>query len=294
MIVKKGSNETALVIEIQEIVRVNPDGIFGDRTEAAVMKYQRENYLVADGIVGPNTFEAMGILDTDTSKQYNQENEILYHKYHLPKGEYVDTVTKKEYIFIHHTAGWNNPYKVIDSWGRDTRGRIATEFVIGGQKIDTGDTTYDGDIAQAFPEGYYAYHLGSTGSSYMHSHSVGIELCNFGYLKNGKTYVGTRAKEDQIAVLDEAFKGYLTWHKYSDKQLKNTQLLIEYIAERDEIDVRKGLPELIRKHGPIKAFEFNEDVYNGKLKSLVTHTNVRKDKSDCFPQQELVDMLLSL
>jgi len=294
MIVKKGSNQRALIQEIQEVVGAQPDGIFGDRTETLVMKYQRENYLVADGIVGPKTFEVMGILDTDTSKQYSQENEILYHKHHLPAEEYLDTVTKKEYIFIHHTAGWNNPYKVIDSWGRDTRGRIATEFVIGGQKIDTGDTTYDGDIVQAFPDGYYAYHLGSTGSSYMHSHSVGIELCNFGYLKNGKTYVGTRAKEDQIAVLDEAFKGYLTWHKYSDKQIKSTQLLIEYIAERDQIDVRKGLPELIRKHGPAKAFGFNEDIYNGKVKSLVTHTNVRKDKSDCFPQQELVDMLLSL
>lgn len=294
MIVKKGSNQRALVKEIQEVVGAKPDGIFGDRTEALVMKYQRENYLVADGIVGPNTFECMGILDTDTSKQYSKEEDITYHKHHLPNGEYIDTPTKKDYVFIHHTAGWNNPYKVIDSWGRDTRGRIATEFVIGGQKIDSGDSTYDGDIVQAFPEGYYAYHLGSTGSSYMHSHSVGIELCNFGYLKDGKTYVGTRAKEDQIAILDEAFKGYLTWHKYSDKQIKSTQLLIEHIAARDQIDVREGLPELIRKHGPVKAFGFNEDAYKGKIKGLLTHTNVRKDKSDCFPQPELVDMLLSL
>lgn len=294
MIVKKGSNQTALVKEIQEVVKAVVDGIFGNQTEALVMKYQRENYLVADGIVGPKTFECMGILDTDTSKQYEPIPDTFYHKHYLPDGEYVNSFTNKEYIFIHHTAGWNNPYKVIDSWGRDTRGRIATEFVIGGQKIDTGDATYDGDIVQAFPEGYYAYHLGSTGSSYMHSHSVGIELCNFGYLKDGKTYVGTRAIEDQICTLPDPFKRYSQWHKYSNKQIKSLQLLIEHIAERDNINVREGLPDLIRKHGPVKAFDFNEDAYNGKIKSLITHTNVRKDKTDCFPQPELVDMLLSL
>ena len=294
MIVKKGSNQTALVKEIQEVVKVNIDGIFGNNTEAQVIRYQRDNYLVADGIVGPKTFEVMGILDTDTSKQYNKEADLLYHKHHLPAGEYVDDITEKEYLFLHHTAGWNNPYKVIDSWGRDSRGRIATEFVIGGQKIDTGDTTYDGDIVQAFPEDFYAYHLGSTGSSYMHSHSVGIEICNFGYLKDGKTYVGTRAKEDQICTLEEPFKNYTQWHKYSDKQIKSAQLLIEHVGERNGIDIREGLPELIRKHGPTKAFDFNQDAYSGKIKGLLTHTNVRKDKSDCFPQAELVDMLLSL
>ena len=33
------------------------DGIFGDKTEAALKKFQRENDLTADGIFGPNTKE---------------------------------------------------------------------------------------------------------------------------------------------------------------------------------------------------------------------------------------------
>ena len=44
----------------------------------------------------------------------------------------------------------------------------------------------------------------------------------------------------------------------------------------------------------IERFAFNEDAYYGKTKGLWTHTNTRKDKVDMFPQQELMDMLVSL
>jgi len=289
------STERETTKQAQLVVGAVADGIYGNNTEKLVVRYQRDNGLVADGILGPKTMEDMGILDTDIQSQSTEiDDKHLIKAYYLPKGEYVDTITKKEYLFIHHTAGWNNPYKVIDSWGRDTRGRIATEFVIGGQNIKNGDTTYDGEILQSFPAGYYAYHLGKNGSSYMHSHSVGIELCNFGYLENGKTYVGTEAHSKQIAVLDEAFRGYLQWQKYSDTQLANLESLLNFIANRDSIDLREGLPTWIRKDGPTKAFEFQEDAYNGKIKGLLSHTNTRTDKTDCFPQPELVDMLLSL
>ena len=47
---------------------------------------------------------------------------------------------------------------------------------------------------------------------------------------------------------------------------------------------------------PIEAdgFEFNEDAYYGRVKGMWTHTNTRKDKFDMFPQEELLDMLISL
>ena len=35
------------------------DGIFGGKTYAAVIAFQRQNRLVADGIVGPNTGRAL-------------------------------------------------------------------------------------------------------------------------------------------------------------------------------------------------------------------------------------------
>ena len=127
----------------------------------------------------------------------------------------------------------------------------------------------------------------------MHTHSVGIEVNNFGWIKDGKTYAGTVADESQIVTLPEAFRGHKTWHRYSDNQIEVLRKWILYIAERDSIDVRAGLVEEIKKNGA-KGFEFNQDAYDGKIKGMWTHTNTRKDKVDMFPQPELIDMLLSL
>jgi len=303
MYIKKGSKERELIKEIQIVVGVTPDGDFGPKTEAAVIRWQRQHNLVADGIVGPKTLEEMEILDTDNTAQFfDTEEGLRIHRHYLPKGEYIDHDERikkhgglqNNYVFIHHTAGWHNPFKVIDSWGRDSRGRVATEFTIGGQKITDNNDAYDGQVVQAFPEGCQGWHLGATGSSYMNRHSVAIEICAFGYLKDGKTYVGTKPHPDQISTLDEPFRGFDQWHKYSDAQIESTRKLLYFIAERDNIDIREGLVQWIRKMGPEKAFEFQQDAYNGSVKGLLTHTNVRKDKFDNFPQPELIDMLLSL
>jgi peptidoglycan hydrolase-like protein with peptidoglycan-binding domain len=48
-----------LVKQVQTKVRVNVDGKFGPRTEAAVRAFQRDNGLVPDGIVGPKTWAAL-------------------------------------------------------------------------------------------------------------------------------------------------------------------------------------------------------------------------------------------
>ncbi len=300
MIYKIG-NRGPVVKHIQEELRLTPDGIFGKDTEAAVIKFQRNNHIVADGLVGNETLDLMGILDTDTKlvNNFTTENGLKIIQHHLPKGEYIEGENGinilNEYIFLHHTAGWNDPFKCIDDWGRDDRGRVATEFVLGGQNIKNGDTTHDGVLVQAFPEGGQGWHLGKTGSRYMARHSVGIEICNFGYLTDsGKTYVNTQAHDSQITTLSEPFHDHLKWHKYSDSQINILKKWILYVASRDNIDIREGLQKWIIEQGANKAFEFQQDAYLGNVKGLLTHTNVRKDKTDCFPQPELVDMIVSL
>ena len=291
MLLKYGSKGNE-VKQLQEFLGITVDGDFGKQTEREVKKWQSENNLLVDGIVGPATWDAMGIVSTDNSElNYETENGLVVHRHFLPKGEYM-TGSKPEYVFLHHTAGWHNPFRTIDHWGRDTRGKVATEFVLGGQSVKGNDDKYDGTLVQCMPEGGWGWHLG-TGMSHMHKHSVGIEVNNFGWVKDGKTYAGTRVHESQIITLSEPFRGHKTWHRYSDKQIEVLKDWILWIGDRDSIDVRDGLPKLIKEKG-VDAFEFNQEVLKGKLKGLWTHTNVRKDKSDMFPQQELMDMLVSL
>jgi len=48
-----------LVVQIQKLLGLKADGIFGPKTKAAVIAFQKKNKLVADGIVGPKTWEAL-------------------------------------------------------------------------------------------------------------------------------------------------------------------------------------------------------------------------------------------
>ena len=293
MLLKVGSRGKE-VKELQEFLEIGADGIFGKGTASAVKAWQQANNLDADGIVGPATWDAMGLATTDNSEQiYTTENGLVVERHFLPVGEYKSGPTDKEYVFLHHTAGWHNPFNCIDQWGRDSRGAVATEFVLGGPSVKGNNDKFDGVMVQAFPEGGYGWHLGKNGSQHMHTHSVGIEVCNFGWVKDGKTYAGTKVHESQLVELSKPFRGHTTWHRYSDAQIEALHKWILWIAERDSIDVRAGLPALIKEKGA-DAFEFNEDAYYGRVKGLWTHTNTRKDKVDMFPQQELIDMLTSL
>ncbi len=295
MLLKEGSRGQE-VAELQQAWGIAADGVFGAGTRAAVKAYQKENGLVDDGIVGSQTLAAIREANatTDNSeKVYSPYQGLVVNKYFLPKGEYKEGPTQKEYLFLHHTAGWNNPYKTVDGWAKDDRGAIATEFVLGGRSVRGNDDHYDGELVQCLPEGGYGWHLGKNGSQYMHTHSVAIEVCNFSYAVDGKTYVNTPIAADQLVALPEPFRGYSQWHAYSDRQIETLRLFILWMAERDSIDVRDGLVAEIKQKGA-KAFEFNEDAYNGKIKGMWTHTNTRKDKFDLFPQTNLIDMLLSL
>lgn len=295
MLLKEGSRGQE-VVELQQALGIDADGVFGAGTKAAVEAYQQKNDLFIDGIVGPQTLAAIreASATTDNSeKVYSPYQDLVINKYFLPKGEYKEGPTQKDYLFLHHTAGWNNPYKTVDGWAKDNRGAIATEFVLGGRSVRGDDDRYDGELVQCMPEGGYGWHLGKNGSQYMHSHSVAIEVCNFSYAVDGKTYVNTPIAPDQIMTLPVSFRGHSQWHAYSDEQIETLRKFILWIAERDSIDVRDGLVAEIKQKGA-RAFEFNEDAYNGKTKGMWTHTNTRKDKFDLFPQESLIEMLLSL
>mgnify|MGYP003970084311 CR=1 FL=1 len=277
---------------IQKQLGLDVDGYYGYKTESAVKSFQEENDLVADGIAGDKTMDAL-FPSTDL-----QESDAWIEEYHLPLGQYCSNITNKEYIFIHHTAGWNNPYKVIDQWKRDSRGRIATQYVIGGPHPKTSDSKHDGVVLECFRKENWAYHLGKNGSSHMHSHSVGIEVCNFGPLtKDGDkyyTWANTEVHSNNVCDLGEKWRGYQYWHDYSDEQIASLGRLIKYIAKTHNIDVSLGLKEGLKNEKPFKAFDYKDDAFYGRIKGVLSHSNTRKDKTDMYPHPQLVEMLKNL
>jgi len=59
----------------------NVDGIFGQRTYDAVVRFQRKNGLKADGVVGRDTKAALGIIDGATQKpKFSKEVEDAQRK----------------------------------------------------------------------------------------------------------------------------------------------------------------------------------------------------------------------
>jgi hypothetical protein len=290
-VLKKGSKGES-VKTLQEFLKLTTDGIFGPKTESAVKSYQKKNGLVADGVVGPKTWAHMGILNTDNAENLEVEKALEIKKHYMTPGTYFAGPVPKQWIFLHHTAGWENPYQVADMWARDDRGNVATEFILGGQSVKDGSTKYDGELIQCFPEGGYGWHTG-TGNSVMHRNSVAIEVCCMGQIVNGKTYVNTPANPDQIVKLAKPFRGFQFWHKYSDAQITALKQWILFVAEKYGIDPRVGLVEYVRAKGA-DGFDVFDPARAEKVPGMYSHTNVLRGKVDMFPQQELIDMLLSL
>jgi hypothetical protein len=271
-----------------------------------------EEPTIEDPIATTDISEILEIEKEPISEPQSPEEEFKSFEHFLPTGEYFAGPTKKEWVFWHHTAGWNNPYKTIDDWGKDSRGAVATEYVLGGQKITDNNSEFDGLLVKAFPEGGWGWHLG-TGRGKLHSNSVGIELNNFGYLTkggfhktvNGKrtwvkksedkfyTYVGTEAHPNQVIELEKSFRGHKFWHNYSDEQIGSLRRWSRYIALRDNIDISKGLPELVRTMGAFEAFDFCDVKYVTANPGLWCHTNVQKGKVDLYPHPKVIELLLS-
>lgn len=297
------------VKQLQLLLNIIPDGIFGIQTQQSVIFFQKSQNITPDGIVGPVTWSLL----CDGWEMLNNPNseEELFSEYFLPNHAYHNRPTEKKWIFLHHTAGWQNPYRVIDDWGHRPH-KVATEFVIGGQSINNDNSDHDGKILQAIPNNCWAWHLG-IGNNPVHSQSIGIELCSFGRLtkgyfekdENGKpkpiargknsyfTYVGQEVDPEQVEELSEPFRGYSFYHKYSEKQLQSLKKLLHHLANKHNIDIREGLPNLIKKKG-MKAFDITSKNMCENSPGVWSHGNVVGYKDDVAPQEGLVEMLLEL
>lgn len=284
--------------------RMDISGVFDQATDDAVRQFQRKYNLVVDGIVGPNTWRKVFEILYDG---FFTKGITDYQGLEDQQQEYFKEIVPKRSIYLHHTAGNYRPDYTIDWWTKDHLPgglrRVGTAFVIGGKEAkENGDESFDGVTYRAFNEKYWAHHLGlsknDAGTSprknkMLNAGSIGIELCNFGPLQRDlsgfffqrggyKNYI----PDEEVCVLDRPWRGHQYFQKYTEKQLAECKRLILHLAYLFDIPIRQYTYTE-------NWFDLKYDAFQG-VPGIWTHCNVRFDKTDCFPQPEMIEMLNSL
>lgn len=153
------------------------DGVFGAKTEIAVKNYQMKNGLVADGIVGPKTWDKLGI----TSAQSNSkciDPSVIYK----PLSVHVTNSPNRTplYLAIHFTAGSNSiPGRAQSVYNTFVARKASADFAVD-----------DRDIVQFNPDikNYYCWAVGDAKNPYSsggslngkanNKNTISIEICS--------------------------------------------------------------------------------------------------------------------
>lgn len=86
-IIKEGSTGSEVKL-IQQKLNLVADGVFGPLTKEAVKEFQKNNELSVDGIVGKNTWEKLTELPAKSSRNIN---ELIVHCSATPEGKSFTT-----------------------------------------------------------------------------------------------------------------------------------------------------------------------------------------------------------
>lgn len=218
------------------------------------------------------------------------DSSLVIKQEYLPKGQYVNEITFKDSIVLHHTAGGN--YKGTIAHWLSKQDRVATHYLI----------DRDGTIVQTIPLECWAYHLGvnsadnkisrefKKNSERLDKKSISIELCSYGQLskKGDKFYTiyKNEIPEEKVAKLEYSFRGFDYFEKYTEEQLRSLKKLLEQIL--------KDHPHILLQEDYSNIFDTNQDALEGKS-GIFTHVSYRTNgKWDCYPDKDLIQVLNSL
>lgn len=293
------------------------DGNFSQNLLVSVTNFQRTVGTKADGVVNSITWNKLmnyGIEVLDPNQipyevSYVNQNGLNIYNYNLSDDLYYQENIKKETIWLHNTGGGSRPDWSVNGWEKefekdlsgnpvlDQNGRIkplkvGVSYIIGRKSSSTDESIWDGKILNTFDDKYWAYHLGinNNQSLDLNSKSIGIEFCNYGPLTlgvDGRFYnsVNKLVNEKDVVKLDRPFRGYDYFEKYTDAQLNNARNLIIYLINKHDIQIEGRIYNE-------NWFNYNTSYQtNGGIRS---HSHVRKDVFDIFPQKEMIQMLNSL
>lgn len=289
----KFGDKGAEVSEVQKLLSLLGydlivDNNFGNKTFRSVKAFQKKYGLLQDGVVGDKTLTALRAAQKRTAKEDSTPLPAVDYgdleistEYIMPDNQYIKQVTPKSQIFIHFTAGGPSAKNTISYWEGDET-RVATAFVVDGNS---------GIAYEAYNPDYWGFHLGVKGTNgKLDKASVGIEICAYGPLiKRGEDFFAwpnnytTKVSSENVYTLDTPFKGYTYYYKYTDKQLCNLEHLLLFLVKKYNIKVQENFD--------ISWLDYNQELINKCLPGIWTHTNVRKDKFDTYPDERLFEIL---
>lgn len=127
----------------------------------------------------------------------------------------------------------------------------------------------------------------------MERHSIGIEIVAAGPLE--------KIEEDfyffplkplriqrklipasDVITLKKDWKENKYYHKYTEEQIASLEVLIVFLVDKYKMPIEK-----IAKNW----MNYQPNILKDHTPGIWSHTSVREDKNDIFPQPELVDML---
>jgi N-acetyl-anhydromuramyl-L-alanine amidase AmpD len=199
----------------------------------------------------------------------------------LAAKEFIGTVTPKDLIVLHFTAG-TTARSAFDTW-RLKPERVATSYIV----------DVDGTIFEVFPPQFWAAHLGVKGTNNADDRrSIGIEIANVGPLQPSASDPATlnwwpkrSAGADDFTTpfcrVDETnryvratYRGKAHFAAFPDVQVDAVAGLVRGLCQ--QFSIAPTLPAAGRR------FDADPAAF-ARYKGVCTHANFRQDKWDIGP-----------
>jgi len=185
-------------------------------------------------------------------------------KKHLNDSQYYKEEHPKTQIYLHHTV--SSTFHSTYMWWQETPDRVGTAYVV----------DKNGDIYETFNPEYWSWHLGLGKGAY-EKKSIGIELVCEGYLtkKGDQIYWLDGDAKYNGKFIEREWRDQKYWAIYPKAQFYATVELVQHLSKKFNIE-----------NNIITHYDYDEKLVMS-YKGVLSHCNVRKDKTDISPAFDL-------